>query len=155
MNDDSRAALIEHLKSSEYNGKSAEEAHLYFHTPMLTTVVEQKQREFNDDDILSEIGDISLRLLVATPLFTRLLNRIDAQDVRLTKSIIKHAVRAGLITDNEATACIRIVNRKIDVSTSVFADAPIVRVLYGIKDPGRPNAIPLDEFTQCFKEARG
>lgn len=154
MNEQSRAALIEHLKTDSYKSMSAEQAHAHFHSAMTTTVVEQKQKEFEDDDILSAVGDASLRLLVASPLFDRLLNKIDAQDAKRTKSILKHAARAGLITADEATACVRIVNRKDDVSKSVVADAPIVAVLYGIRDSSRPNAIPLDEFTGIFKEAR-
>jgi hypothetical protein len=155
MNDESRTALIEHLRGAEYNGKSAEQAHDYFHSPQTVYGITEKLKPVTSQALFSLLGKQSRATVgdwVNLPLLTDNLKQQNREGLGMLLTML---FDSGKITQTEYGNAMALLQATEQVKTTTIEDAPIVRVLYGIKDPGRPNAIPLDEFTTIFQEARG
>jgi hypothetical protein len=153
MNDESKAALIEHLKGAEYDGKSAEESHLYFHSPHTVATVTKQLKQLTTALFFGILTPQSAGKVIDwnnLPLFIENIREQNRQGIGM---LVQGLALAGKITGDEAKIAMQLLGESEEVSTETMEDAPIVRVLYGIRDVGRPNAIPLDEFTQCYKEA--
>lgn len=154
MNNESKIALINHLQSDEYNNKTVEEAHTYFHSPRIVSVTTQQLKQVTTSMLFSVLSQSSVSNIIKWNNLGLIIENIKDQNRQGIGMLIQGLALASEITPTEAAAGLAILEETESITSETIQDAPIVRVLYGIKDPGRPNAIPLNEFTECFNEAR-
>lgn len=169
MNEASRAALIEHLQGSEYDGKTVEQSHDYFHAPQaVAAVYEPDHTLYTLRQIYATIGAAKGHAVktALTAMIAQAPYLADVLDMLSTyssgggisfgtddfRSMIDSLVTSQVITSNEGEALKAIGRRQVAAAT--MQDAPIVRVLNPIADAGRPNVIPVNEFNECFTIAR-
>jgi hypothetical protein len=155
MNDESRTALIEHLKGAEYDGKSAEESHLYFHTPHTVTTVTKQLKQLTTAMFFGILTPQSAGKVIDwnnLPLFIENIREQNRQGIGM---LVQGLALAGKITGDEAKIAMQLLGESEEVTSETMEDAPVVRVLNPIADEGRPNVIDFDEFKDCYAKARG